>query len=260
MIITFMSDFGTEDGYVGSVKGVLLRKAPQATLVDITHDIPPFDVKRAAYTLINYYGQYPSGTVHLIVVDPGVGSERKPLIVQTERYFFVGPDNGVFALLQKRETCKIWRILPEKVNPDISNATFHGRDLFGPAASLLATGVAPADIASPDVAEAPSVAYSLKMDGNICQAEILAIDHFGNIVSALHADDLKRWKKSIKLVTFNDFKTDRIFRYYGQSKMGKPLALWNSLNFLEIAVREGNAARYFDADAQKDRIIVELSD
>ena len=260
MIITFMSDFGTEDGYVGSVKGVLLRKAPQATLVDITHDIPPFDVKRAAYTLINYYDQYPAGTVHLIVVDPGVGSERKPLIVQTERYFFVGPDNDVFTLLQKKEAVKIWRILQKKVNPEISNATFHGRDLFGPAAAILATGVAPADIAVPDAAENFTGDDFLKVDGNICQAEILAIDHFGNIVSALHADDLKRWKKSIKLVTFKNFKTDRVLGYYAQVGKGQPLALWNSLNFLEIAVREGNAARYFAANTQTDRIMVELSD
>ena len=257
MIITFMSDFGTEDGYAGSVKGVLLKIAPQATVVDITHAIPPFDIKRAAYTLLNYFNSFPSGTVHLIVVDPGVGSERKPVIVQTDDYVFVGPDNGVFDLLKQRQNYKIWQILQEKVNPEISNATFHGRDLFGPAAAMLADGLPPEAIGREEKAVTPPPAF-VKQVGNRWEVAILAVDHFGNIATALHRNDLNRLQKSIKSVTFKHFKTNHIHRYYAEVEKGQPLILWNSLDFLEVAVREGSAADYFKADINKDRIIVEF--
>ena len=260
MIITFLSDFGSEDGYAGSVKGVLLSKAPQAVVVDISHDIPPFNVKRAAYTLLNYYDSFPAGTVHLAVIDPGVGSARKALILQCARYYFVGPDNGLFSLLQKRESCQMWQILPEKVNPNLTNATFHGRDLFGPAAAMLAMGTKPEQIARPLGEKPLSETPFLDLQGNICSAHILAIDHFGNIVSALHRDDLKRWKKSIKLVTFKNYRTTRLRKFYAEVPKGNPLALWNSLNFLEIALREGRAADFFKVDAQKDRVLIELTD
>ncbi len=259
MIITFMSDFGTEDGYTGSVKGVLLNLAPQATVVDITHAIPPFDIKRAAYTLLNYFNSFPSGTVHLIVVDPGVGSQRKPLILQTDDYFFVGPDNGIFDLLQYREKYKIWRILEKKVNPKIDSATFHGRDLFAPAAAMLANGVSPQTIGKKETAANPKPTF-VSLSGNRCNVPILAVDHFGNIITALHRNDLNRLQKSIKWVAFKNFKTDHIQKYYAEAQKGEPLALWNSLDFLEIAVREASAARYFKVNAQKESVTVELKD
>ncbi len=260
MIITFMSDFGTEDGYVGSVKGVLLGKAPKATLVDITHAIPPFDVGRGAYTLLNYYDSFPPGTIHLAVVDPGVGSARKALILKLRDYYLVGPDNGLFSFVLQRETFSAYEINARVVNPELAHATFHARDLFGPAAAMLANGASPGRIGIPlKQIELQQPAF-WERQGNLLKLKIIAVDHFGNIVTALHRDDLNRLKKTINVVRFKNFKTNHVHNYYAEVEKGKPLVLWNSLNFLEIAVCEGSAADYFKADINKDRITVELRD
>ena len=260
MIITLMTDFGTKDGYVGSIKGVLLKHAPQAQIIDITHDIPPFNIKQAAYTLLNYYDSFPRGTVHLIVVDPGVGSERKPLIVRTMNHYFVGPDNGVFNFILKKEAYQAFEIRPELVNPAGYSSTFHGRDIFAPAAALIASGMHVEQIASPLERVVIDDRDELVLEGNVCKASIVSVDHFGNIIFALSRADLKHWKKAIKLVNFKNFKSDMIWDYYAQQEIGKPLVLWNSQNMLEIALSQGRAVDYFKADPDKDMIFVELMD
>lgn len=260
MIITFMSDFVTKDGYVGSVKGVLLKEAPDARLIDITHEIQPFNIKEAAYSLLNYYDSFPKGTVHLIVVDPGVGSERKPVIIRTLDYFFVGPDNGVFNFILKREAYQAFEIRPEVVNPQSFSNTFHGRDIFAPTAALLAKGIKPEEIAMPLERVVIDDHQELKLENNTCKAAVVSVDHFGNIIFALSREDLKHWKKVIKLVNFKNFKSDRIWDYYAQQKVGKPLVLWNSKNMLEIALSQGHAANYFKVDPKKDFALIELSD
>ncbi len=260
MIITFMTDFGTKDGYVGSVKGVLLTLAPAARIVDITHDIPPFNIREAAYTLLNYYDSFPVNTVHLIVVDPGVGSERKPIIVRTMNHYFVGPDNGVFNFVLKREAYQAFEIRPELVNPQGASHTFHGRDIFAPAAAMLASGVKPEEIATPLERIVIHDQPELQCKGNVCQAAIVSVDHFGNIIFALSKEDLKHWKKAIKLVNFKNFSSDRIWDYYAQQQLGQPLVLWNSKNMLEIALRQGRAADYFKIDPEHDRATIELMD
>ncbi|WP_457565888.1 SAM hydrolase/SAM-dependent halogenase family protein [Caldithrix abyssi] len=260
MIITFMTDFGTKDGYVGSVKGVLLKEAPDALIVDITHEIPPFNIPQAAYCLLNYYNSFPDRTVHLVVVDPGVGSERKPLIIQTMNYHFVGPDNGVFDFVLKKEAYRAFEILPELVNPEGYSSTFHGRDIFAPAAALLAKGVKPEEIAAPLDRVIINDKKELACEGNICKIPIVSIDHFGNIIFALSREDLKHWKKSIKLVNFKTFSSQTILEYYAQQEPGKPLALWNSQNMLEIALTQGRAADFFNVNPEKDRAVIELTD
>ncbi len=260
MIITFLSDFGTEDGYVGSVKGVLLKHAPKATIVDITHNIPPFNIKRAAYALLNYYDSFPAGTVHLTVVDPGVGSARKGIILKTKNYYFVGPDNGLFTLIQNYETETAYEINRKVINPDIRSTTFHARDLFAPAAAMLANGTSPERIGIPLKGLRKQVQVFFKREGNALRLKIIAIDHFGNIITGLSKEQLKSWKKSIKSVTFKNFKTERINRFYAQKKAGEPLVLWNSLNFLEIALCEGSAAKFFNVNEKKDEVKVVITD
>jgi len=260
MIITFMSDFGTEDGYVGSVKGVLLSKAPKATLIDITHAISPFDVARGAYTLLNYYDSFPPGTIHLAVVDPGVGSTRKALILKLRNYYLIGPDNGLFSFVLQHETFSAYEINARVVNPELKHATFHARDLFAPAAAMLANGASPGRIGIPLKQVELRQPDFWERQNNLLKLKIIAVDHFGNIITALHRDDLKRLRKTIKAVMFKDFKTDHIHSYYAEVGKGEPLVLWNSLNFLEIAVREGSAARYFKTDVKKDYVLVECSD
>jgi len=255
-----MSDFGTKDGYVGSVKGVLLKNAPQAAIIDITHEIPPFDIKSAAYTLLNYYDSFPANTVHLIVVDPGVGGERKPVILKTMQYYFVGPENGVFDFILKREAYQAYEIKPELVNPEVPGFTFHGRDVFAPAAAMLAKGIAPQEIALPIDRLNIYERQILERKENICLARIVSIDHFGNIIFGLSKEDLKHWKKSVKSVSFKNFKFNEISAYYAQKAAGEPLVLWNSKNMLEIAVREGSAAEFFKADLKENKAVVELED
>ncbi len=260
MIITLMSDFGTKDGYVGSVKGVLLKEAPEAELIDITHEIQPFNIKEAAYSLLNYYDSFPQGTVHLVVVDPGVGSQRKPIIIRTMNYYFVGPDNGVFNFILKKEAYQAFEIRPEVVNPNGFSSTFHGRDIFAPAAALLAKGVKPEEIAMPLDRVVIDDHLELQIEDNVCKAAIVSIDHFGNIIFALSKEDLKHWKKAIKLVNFKNFKSDRIWEYYAQQEIGQPLVLWNSKNMLEIALSQGRAADYFKVNPDKDFALIELID
>ncbi len=259
-IVTVMTDFGTKDGYVGSMKGVLLSRAPDCTVVDITHEIPPFDIWSAAYTLLNYYQSFPENTVHLIVVDPGVGSERRALIVRTMRYFFVGPDNGVFDLVLKNEAYQAYEIKPERFGVHDYSSTFHGRDIFAPAAALLAKGTKVEDIAEQVNGLVRHDLKLLERNENECRANILTIDHFGNIIFALGKNDLKHWKKRIKSVTFKQFRTDSVLDFYAQGKIGEPMALWNSQNLLEIALPQGNAAKYFNLTDRNAFAVIQLSD
>ena len=144
-IITLLTDFGLKDPYVASMKGVILRINPRCTLVDITHR-NPHDIEEGAFILANAYSTFPKGTIHLSVVDPGVGSPRKPILLVTKNYFFVGPDNGLFTFAAKREKVKqaIALTNPKFFLPQVST-TFHGRDLFAPVAAHLSLGVKPKD-------------------------------------------------------------------------------------------------------------------
>nr|MBA3320351.1 SAM-dependent chlorinase/fluorinase [Pyrinomonadaceae bacterium] len=144
MIVTLLTDFGAADYFVGAVKGVLLTICPGTTIVDITHEIPAHDVEAGAFTLLAAYDSFPPGTIHVAVVDPGVGSSRRPLLVVTADYFFVGPDNGLFSYILERESAtRVFHLTnQEYFRPSVS-LTFHGRDIFAPVAGALAGGVAP---------------------------------------------------------------------------------------------------------------------
>ena len=181
-IITLTTDFGTADGYVGEVKGVLLSHSPDAELVDITHEIPPQDVERARLTVARVWRRFPPGTVHLVVVDPGVGSGRAALAVQSEGRFLVGPDNGVLSpALLIAGARAIELPLPPR-----SSATFHGRDVFAPAAAALARGESVDALgrlaASPVLRRTPEP--TRRSDGAI-EGEIIVLDRFGNAVTNL---------------------------------------------------------------------------
>jgi len=143
-IITLLTDFGTEDYYVASMKGVILKINPRCTLIDITHHVSPHDIKEGAFLLANAYSFFPKGTIHLSVVDPGVGGPRNPILIVTTNYFFVGPDNGLFLFALKREKVKkVVALTNQKYFLSQMSTTFHGRDLFAPVAAHLSLGVKP---------------------------------------------------------------------------------------------------------------------
>jgi len=260
-VITLTTDFGTTDGYVGAMKGVLLSIAPQARLVDISHEIPAHDIRRAAFVLYTAVPFFPPGTVHLAVVDPGVGTRRRAIALQTPRCFFVGPDNGLFTyVLAEAETWKGVELRdPAYRLPQVS-ATFHGRDLFAPAAAHLVAGV-PLDRLGPPIADPTLLPLPrLEVDEQGLAGEVLYVDRFGNVVTSLgrwqwEGDDLlltAAFRRATSRLRFPAAKIEvtlarqvipGVRRTYGEAAPGEMLALIGSTGFLEIAVRQGSAAQ-----------------
>jgi len=230
-IITLLTDFGTADGYVGEMKGVLLSRAPDLQLVDISHEIPPQDVERARLTVARVWRRFPEGTVHLVVVDPGVGSSRAALAVQSEGRYLVGPDNGVLspALLAANARAI------ELPLPATASATFHGRDVFAPAAAALALGeridALGREAARPIIRRTPEPVR--RPDGGI-EGEIITVDRFGNAVTNL---------VGLRGGTISaGGRTLAVRHTYSEVSDGDPVAVVGSTGFIEIAVRNGSAA------------------
>jgi S-adenosylmethionine hydrolase len=230
-IITLLTDFGTADGYVGEMKGVLLSHAPDVQLVDISHDIPPQDIERARLTVARVWRRFPEGTVHLVVVDPGVGSSRAALAVQSDGRYLVGPDNGVLSPALLAATARVI----ELPLPATASATFHGRDVFAPAAAALARGE-PLDVlgreaAQPVIRRTPEPVR--RADGGI-EGEVIAVDRFGNAVTNL---------VGLRGGTVSVGGTTILVRHtYSEVSNGDPVAVVGSTGFIEIAVRNGSAA------------------
>ena len=230
-VITLLTDFGTADGYVGEMKGVLASLAPHAAVVDITHDVAPHDVEGARLALARYWRRFPDGTVHLVVVDPGVGSPRDALAVSSEGRFFVGPDNGVLspALLHGDARC-VSIAIPASAAP-----TFHGRDVFAPAAAQLASGTSLESLG--EIAEHPVIRRTpeaTRRDDGAVQGEVITVDRFGNAVTnllAMRGGQVKVAGLSLALR-----------RTYADAASGEAIALVGSSGLVEIAVRDGNAA------------------
>jgi S-adenosyl-L-methionine hydrolase (adenosine-forming) len=233
-VITLLTDFGTADGYVGEMKGVLLACAPGAQLVDLTHDVPPQDVESGRLVVARCWRRFPPGTVHVAVVDPGVGSERRALAVESDGRLLVGPDNGLLspALLLAGARAIALSI------PSGASATFHGRDVFAPAAAALATGTPLEALGSP--VEDPVVRRTPeahRRDDGAIVGEIITIDRFGNAVTNL----VGRLGGALEV----GGRTLPVCRTYADVDVGLPAALVGSTGLIEVAVREGNAAQQF---------------
>lgn len=230
-IITLITDFGTADGYVAEMKGVLLSGVPDATIVDLTHEIPPQDVEAARLALARSWRRFPEGTVHVVVVDPGVGSARAALAVESQRRFLVGPDNGVLspALVGGGADVVALPIPPH------ASSTFHGRDVFAPAAVRLASGEELANLGA--FADAPVVRRTpdtrRRADGAIT-GQILIIDRFGNLVTNIGG----RLTGVVEICG----REVGVRRTYSDVDPGALVALAGSSGFLEVAVRGGSAA------------------
>ena len=242
-LITFLSDFGQKDGYVGSVKGKILTINSKAKIVDISHSITRFQIQEAAYVISTYYQQFPAGTVHLAVVDPGVGSDRRSLILNTRKHTFVGPDNGLFSYIQKLEAAEAFVI--KSMQTPVSN-TFHARDIFGPAAALLAMGKHPNELGVKI-----DTIITLKEQWILCQneikAQVVAVDHFGTMVTNFTNQDLEKMKGyTIDSIKVGGYHSIPFHRTYGEVACDSALALWGSTGHLEIAINRGNAAQRFN--------------
>ena len=243
MIVTLLTDFGLDDYYVAAMKGVILSRCSQVRLVDISHGIAPQNLLSAAYVLLGAYQQFPAGTVHLGVVDPGVGSSRRGLILRTDRYLFVGPDNGLFSLVTP-ELAEAFEIQPSVYLPATVSNTFHGRDIFAPVAAALAAGVQPEELGSP-IRDPKRFATLSQITRATIKSQIIHLDRFGNAVTGIErrhpGSELLPSSFSLRAGAA-DIHLQK--RFYAEEPVvpGEPFLIWGSLNFLEISVTNGSAA------------------
>lgn len=244
--ITLMTDFGLTDPYVGVMKGVILDIVPEAAVVDLTHAIPPQDIGRAAFLLSTVIDYFPAGTVHTVVVDPGVGSERRPIAVRSNRAYYVAPDNGVLSMVLVRQPAEaiVHLTNPDYWLPEVST-TFHGRDIFAPVAAHLARGIPIDDLGTPihEIVQLPASHPTPRSDGSIV-GQILHIDRFGNCITNVPSDMLSVDRPLIVKVAGQSIRG--ISPTYSTVKPGQVVSLIGSEGFLEIAVRNGNAAERLD--------------
>ena len=243
--ITLITDFGLRDGLVGAMKGTMRSIASEADLVDISHHIPPQDIRHGGFVLMTAYAFWPAHTIHVIVIDPGVGTERQAVAVQTTRGTFVAPDNGVLSYVLAREKGKAAVALtnPAYWHHPVS-PTFHGRDIFGPVAAHLAQGVPLNELGKAidpeNLITFPVPVPQRHPDGHIT-AHVQYIDRFGNCTTDLPGDWVRAsadWQVEVKGQAIG-----RISQTFGDVAAGEPMALVDSTGFLAVAVRNGNAAQ-----------------
>jgi hypothetical protein len=248
MIVTLLTDFGTADFYVGALKGAVLGANPDARVYDITHEVPAYDVEAGAFTLLAAFETFPEGTVHVAVVDPGVGSARRPVAVAGRGHTFVGPDNGIFGHVYERvRPFKVFHLTNESYFRSEVSATFHGRDIFAPVAGALSRGVRAEELGPPveDFVRLPSAAPERLADGTLAGA-IIHVDRFGNCVTNISPMDLggREFARGARLIMggreINSFR--RFFAEGGETP-GEPFALWGSAGLLEVAVFRDSAAQ-----------------
>jgi S-adenosylmethionine hydrolase len=244
-IITLLTDFGTKDHYVASMKGVILNINPECLLIDITHEVNPHDIEQGAFILANAYSYFPKGTIHLSVVDPGVGGSRKPIVLITHNYFFVGPDNGLLSLVVQKEKVKqVVAITQKKYFLSKVSNTFHGRDIFAPVAAHLSLGIKPNAFGHEinslkELGLQKPVVKKRRLLG-----EILHIDTFGNLVSNIDEEKLSQFIQNRPFAIRVGGKVISVLKNgYWDGKKGELIALLGSGGFLEISIREGNAER-----------------
>lgn len=241
-IITLTTDFGLKDSYVGAMKGAMLSIARDMTIVDITHLVSPGNILEGAFILLEACRHFPRGTVHVGVVDPGVGGERKPILVETEDYIFVGPDNGLFSLAARVLGMKRAIELTEKrfFLPEVSS-TFHGRDIFGPVAAHLSTGTAP-DSFGTELGKIRALDIPRPvMEEDGVSGEVIYVDSFGNLITNIRKQDIDSLGGAGCEVLINGASLKGVKKTYAVAATGAALALMGSSGYLEVAVNSGSA-------------------
>jgi S-adenosylmethionine hydrolase len=254
-IITLLTDFGSQDYFAGAMKGAILSINPAANIVDITHEIPPQDVRAGAFNLLAAYRDFPAGAIHVGVIDPGVGSARRGIVVSCAGQFFVGPDNGLFSWICEREAsfCAV-ELSNKKFFRHPVSRTFHGRDIFAPVAAALSNGVALGEFGPviDDLIRLESLAPGTA-DGGRIEATIIHIDRFGNCITNLTRE---HFGVGAKLIVSD--REVSAFREFFSEAQGNDDALFcfvGSAGFVEIAVQNSSAAKILCA-RRGDRVIV----
>jgi S-adenosylmethionine hydrolase len=263
-VITLLTDFGTDDEYVGLMKGVILSINPAATIVDITHQIDRQDIVQAAFAIHSGYHYFPEATVHLIVVDPGVGTERGLLALKLKNHFFIAPDNGVLTLLLgEKNVSSLNLVTNSNYFRDSVSRTFHGRDIIAPVGAHIAGGLE-ADELGPEI----DVQKVVCLDGlrarcaenGELKGEVVTVDHFGNLITNIKSEQLTECigagpPEEIRIkIRSTDIKG--LSETYASVRSNTPLALIGSRGYLEIAVNKGSAAQHLNAEKGENERVV----
>ncbi|MBI5493433.1 MAG: SAM-dependent chlorinase/fluorinase [Deltaproteobacteria bacterium] len=247
-VITLLTDFGTREPWVGIMKGVILGGCPGATLVDLTHEVPPQDVRTGALLLADAYDYFPAGTIHVAVVDPGVGSARPAVAVATDGGFLVGPDNGLFsAVLETHPPRAVVRLTRARFHLPQVSPTFHGRDVFAPVAAALGRGVPLSDLGDPHGELVRRPLPRAVFTGDALRGEVLHVDAFGNLLTSVREEDLPRVGEPV-VVCVGAHQIRGISRTFSDVAVAQSVAYAGSSGWLEVAVRDGNAARVLGAE------------
>jgi S-adenosyl-L-methionine hydrolase (adenosine-forming) len=245
-IITLTTDYGTNDHLVGTLKGVILKINPEATIVDITHNVAPFDLLDGALAIGAAYSYFPPRTIHVVVVDPGVGTDRRPLLVSAENQYFVAPDNGVLSVIYEREENVVARhATAEHYYLQPVSKTFHGRDVFAPIAAWLSKNWAPASMGE-EIQDFKRFAMPRpKATDGVAKGIVMRVDAFGNLVTNFRAEDLPEGASENGEVNFQvgTQAVSRLVSTFAQGNAGEPIAYVGSSGYVEIAVNKGNASR-----------------
>lgn len=258
-IITLITDFGLRDSYVAEMKAVILSICPEAHIVDVSHEVEKFNIRAGAFLLARASRFFPKGTIHVAVVDPGVGTGRRPMIIETERGFYVGPDNGILMPSALKDGIKhMYAITNSKYMLKVVSRTFHGRDIFSPAA-YLARGVPPSEF-GPEIFDPVTPSFVRpKISEGVIEGEVVYVDDFGNIVTNISEDDLSaisvREGDRLIVRVGGEAATLKLCRAYGEVEVNTPLTIIGSCGLLEISVNQGNASRLFGAGIG-ERVVV----
>ena len=261
-LITLLTDFGTSDYFVSAMKGVILSINPDARVVDITHEIPAQDIEAAAFNLLAAYSSFPSGTIHVAVVDPGVGSKRRAILVESGGQFFIGPDNGIFSYVCESDPdTKVFEVTNNKYFRASVSSTFHGRDVFAPVAAALSNGIDPSEFGKKITN--PVLMATLKpeksRDGQV-KGRIIHIDRFGNCITNLTPRELT--EKTITdgaYLVVNGTKVKSFRKFFSeQGGLGKEVfGIWGSAGFLELAAKDKSAAKILKAK-RGQRVVIQM--
>jgi S-adenosylmethionine hydrolase len=249
-IITLTTDFGIADPYVAEMKAVILGINPNVEIVDITHHVEKFNVRNGAFIVAAAVPYFPEGTIHVAIVDPGVGTKRKPILIETEKYFFIGPDNGVLILAAKNQGIRhVYEITNRRFMLPRISSTFHGRDVFAPAAAFLSMGVKPSEF-GPEIREIVTPKFTeVVEEGGRLIGEVVHVDSFGNIITNFTAEHVKGVKDYVRVRLGNKLLKLKLCKAYAEVEAQRPLAIIGSHDFLEISINMGNAAQFFGVKA-----------
>jgi len=252
-IITLLTDFGLSDPYVAMMKGVILSLNGKARLVDITHDISPGAIYRGAVFIRETYRFFPAGTVHVGVVDPGVGSDRRMIALEAGGHFFVGPDNGLFwPVQQEAPDAHIVHLTEKRFFLNSVSPTFHGRDVFAPVAAHLSLGAALDELGVPIADPTPLPLPIPFLESGILIGQVTHVDHFGNLISNIGSETLHRFLGgTAPIIQVGKLAIRRLDRIYSDAEQGMPLAFLNSSDLLEVAVNTGRASEVVGVEKEE---------